>query len=275
MTSRGDDLTVAVTMAQVVNLAQVTVYPVETVGAYSVLWTAQTVLRIAPGQTRVIHAPFRNDTGDRIAAVDVQALVAGTDYTVNESQDGMGVDYTSSPSFSISMALEATRAQITVSNTAIGPLYVTLLQVRGRPIRTYDPITVEVQDSASQNTFERRTRSLDLPMQSEPSFAQAYGEYLVGRFSSPALAAERIQIDGRDVINGVNVFSLAIMDKVTVNDAHSGIGALDHWVRGVEYDLTPISFNVMLHLERADERLYWLLGTAGYGELDSGIHLGF
>ena len=34
MTSRGDDLTVAVTMAQVVNLAQVTVYPVETVGAY-------------------------------------------------------------------------------------------------------------------------------------------------------------------------------------------------------------------------------------------------
>ena len=73
----------------------------------------------------------------------------------------------------------------------------------------------------------------------------------------------------------MNVFSLAIMDKVTVNDAHSGIGALDHWVRGVEYDLTPISFNVMLHLERADERLYWLLGTAGYGELDSGIHLGF
>ena len=173
------------------------------------------------------------------------------------------------------MVVEATRAKITVSNTALGPLYVTLLQVRGRPIHTYDPITVEVQDTTSQGTFERRTHSLDLPMQSDPVFAQAYGEYLVGRFATPVLVAERVDVDGRDQIGGVNVFSLDVMDKVTINDAHSGIDALAHWVRGVAYDLTPSAFSVTLLLERADDRTYWLLGTTGYSELDSGIRIGF
>lgn len=275
MTTRLDELAVAVSIAQVVNLAQITVYPVETVGATSILWTARTVLHIAPGQTRVIHAPFRDGNGARVAGVDVQPLAAGTDYTVNDRADGSGFDYTTNAHITLSMAVEATRAQVTISNTAIGPLYVTLLQVRGRPIRTYDPITVEVQDVASQNTFERRTRSLDLPMQSDPVFAQAYGEYLVGRFAAPVLVAEAAHITGRDVLGGVNVFSLELMDKITVNDTHSGIDTLAHWIRGVEYDLSPESFSVTLLLERADDRRYWLLGTSGYGALDSGIRIGF
>lgn len=271
-----DGITLALDMARLVNLVQITVYPVETVGTTITLWTARTVLHIAPGQTRVIHALFRDENGERVAADAVESLAATTDYTVNDRRDGGGFDYTNSPHIAISLdSVEATRAAITITNTATGPLYVTHLQVRGRPIRTYDPIVIEVQDTASQSTFERRTHALDLSMQSDPVFAQAYAEYLVGRFATPALSVESVQAHGRAVINSVNLFSIGLMDKITVTDTHSGADALAHWVRGVAYDLRPGAFSVTLHLERADERRYWLLGTDGYGELGTGTRLGF
>ncbi len=270
-----NDITIRLDMAQLVNLVQITVYPVETAGSLSVLWTARTVLRIAPGQTRVIYAPFRDDNGERVAAVDVPDLVASADYTVNDQSDGNGFDYSTSPHIDISMTVEATRARITLQNTATGPLYVTTLQVRGRPIRTYDPITVEVEDTASQTTYEKRTLSLDLTMQSDPVFAQAYGEYLVGRFAAPALRADCVRITGVAVLGAVNVFSLGLMDKVIINDPHTGADALAHWISGIEYDLQGTTFVVTLHLERADDRAYWLLDKENYGELDSATRLGF
>ena len=71
-TNPPNDITVRLDMAQLVNLVQITVYPVETVGSPAVLWTAHTVLRLAPGQTRVLYAPFHDDNGERVAAVDVK-----------------------------------------------------------------------------------------------------------------------------------------------------------------------------------------------------------
>jgi hypothetical protein len=82
-------------------------------------------------------------------------------------------------------------------------------------------------------------------------------------------------IQGRDIIGNVNVFALDLMDKVIVNDPASGAAMLQHWIRGVEYDITTTSFTVSLALERADDRQYWLLGRVGYGHLDQTARLGF
>lgn len=275
MTTPLEDLTIVLDVNGVTNLAQVTVYPVETVGSVQVLWTARTVLRLAPGQTRVVYAPFRDENGERVGAVDVVTPVADTDYTVSEFSDGSGVDYTTAPSFSIGVAVEATRAKITLGNTAIGPLYMTLLQVRGKPLRTYDPVTVEQSDAASQAAYDTRALALDLPMQADPVFALSYAQYLVGRFKSPALSADRLTMRDRDVIGAVNVFGLDLLDKVVINEAASGADGLQHWIRAIGYDLSPGGFAVTLHLERADDRQYWLLGRPGYGALDSETRLGF
>ena len=269
-----DALEVTLDAEGVINHAQVTVYPVETVGSPQVLWTAQTVLRVAPGQTRTIYAPFHDENGARVGALDVVAPVAATDYTVNDRADGLGFDYTSSPHFALTAAIEATRAALTLTNTAIGPLYVTRLQVRGKPIRVHDPITVDAGDASSQADFEERALALDLPMQPDPVFGQAYAEYLVGRFKTPALAASRLRVRDRARIGGVSVFGVRLMDKVIVSDAASGLSAAAHWVYAVEYELAAGGFTVTLLLERADERRYALLDRAGYAELGSTTRLG-
>jgi hypothetical protein len=84
-----------------------------------------------------------------------------------------------------------------------------------------------------------------------------------------------VTIRDRDVIGRINVFSLDVMDKVIVSDHESGVSSLQHWIRGVEYDLSPGGFVAALHLERADDRRYWLLQKPGYGELGSATRLGF
>jgi hypothetical protein len=265
----------ALGIEQLINRAQVTIYPVETVGASQTLWKARTTLRIPAGGERVIYAPFRDDNGERVGAVDVVEPVATTDYRVFEFSDGGGVEYTTDPAFSIDTEIEATRARITLGNTAIGNLYMTLLQIRGKPIRVWDPITLEEEDTSSQSAYEKRAAALDLPMQADPVFARSYAEYLIGRFAVPFLAADRALIRDRDVTGNVNVFSLDLLDKIVVSDAQTGASSLQHWIRAVEVDLSPQTFAVTLHLERADDRQYWLLGKSGYSDLGTNTRLGF
>lgn len=275
MTDPVNELQFALGTEQLLNQVQITIYPEETVGALQVIWTARATLRVAPGQSRVVYALFRDDNGERVGAQDVASLVANTDYTVNGQSDGSGFDYTTSPSFSITMDVEATRAKITLGNTATGPLYVTLLQVRGKPIRVYDSMVIEEDDATSQTTYQKQVVSLDLSMCSDPVYAQAYAEYLVGRFATPALVAEPVVVCNRAVINSVNVFSLGLLDRVRISDTHVGASNLDHELIAVEYDITDSGFRVTLFVERADERAYWLLGKTDYGELDNATRLGF
>ena len=258
----------------VINKCQVVVYPAETVGSVQEIWRARTALRIAPGQSREVHALFRDDNGERCAAVDVVEPVANTDYTVNEASDGSGVDYTTEPSFSISFDTQATRMKITLGNTATGPLYVTLLKVRGKPIRIYDPITFEDEDATSQAAYEVRATTLDLQMQGDPVFGEALAGYLVHRYKDPALVVDQVTVNDRDTINSTNVYSLELLDKVLISDSQSGAASLLHWIRGVEYDLGTGWKRVSLHLERADDTQYWLLGTTNYGELGTNTRLG-
>ncbi len=267
-------LGIGISVATVVNLAQVTVYPVETVGSLADLWKARTVLKVEPGQTRIVMGLFRDANGERVGAVGVVAPVATTDYLVNDDPGGTGFNYTSSPSFSLSTTIEATRAIFTLVNSATGPLYVTLLKIRGKPIRVWDSITVEESDSTSQAAYEVRAVSLDLPMQADEVLAQSYAEYLMTRFKDPFLAADGAVIR-EESLGGVDVFSLGLMNKILVNEPESGAENLQHWIRGVEYDLAAQNFSVTLHLERADDRQYWQLGRLGFGELGTATRLGF
>lgn len=266
-----DEMVVVVAVDRVVNRAEVTVYPVETIGGLEVLWAAQTELHIAPGTTRVLSAPFRDSKGERVGAVDVVEPVAGTDY-VYEYHDvvvtGLGI-------LDVTATVEATRVVWVLENTSgWATLDVTTLQIRGYPVVVYDAIVLEEEDSGSQAEYEVRAARLDLPMQSDPNFGLNYAQYLVGRFAEPVLVAERLGVRNRDVVQGVNIFSLGLFDKVLVNDGETGLGAAAHWIVGVEYVVWGGGFEVAFLLERADDQVYCYLDVTGYCELGS-VKVGF
>ena len=163
-------LDVSLDVDRIVNLAQVTVYPVETAGAVQVIWTAQTTVHVAPGATRVIYGNFRDDNGERVGATGVVTPAASTDYIYEFN----GVDVTSWGVLTVTATIEATRVKWTLENTSgWATLDVTTLQIRGKPVRVYDPISIEKADSTSQTAYEVRAQRLDLAMQSDLNFAQS------------------------------------------------------------------------------------------------------
>lgn len=267
-------LAVALDAGRVINQVQVIVHPVETVGAPGDLWTARTTLRLAPGETRTLAALFRDASGTRCGGVNVVAPQAGTDYTLNERADGSGFDYTHSPSVTVSAAVEATRAVITLVNNAIGPLYVTSLRVRGQPLVAYDPIVFECSDPASQDAYQIRTETWDLALQADAVFGEALASYLIRRRAHPALQAEVLRVRNRAGLDGGHVFGVELLDKVRVSDSQSGLDGVDHRVRRVAYRLDDDGWEAALYLEAADALAGWLLDEPGYSLLEINTRLG-
>lgn len=267
-----NELDISLDVDRIVNLAQITLYPVETAGAVQVLWTARSTLHVAPGSTRIIYGNFHDDNGERVGATGVVSPVASTDYTYEYN----GVDVTAWGVLTVAATIEATRVKWTLTNTSgWATLDVDLLQIRGKPVRVYDPITLEKSDTTSQTAYEVRAQRLDLPMQSDLNLVQSYTEYVIGRFAEPIMVCDRLVIEDRAVIEGVNIFALDLMGKIAVTDYQTGLSAAAHWIRGVEYDIRAGgSFTTTFHLERADDRIYCILDKVGYCELDS-VRVGF
>lgn len=270
-----DALDTALDVARVINAAQVVTYPVDTLAAESVLWSASGVLRIAPGETRTLWAPFRDERGVRCAAVDVVTPVPFTDFRVTEFRDGSGVDYTTGSAFSLSMALEATRAQLTLRNTATGALYAQVLRIRGKPVIEHAPVIGQAADAASQATYQKRAVVFDLPMQADAAFGQGLAEYTVRRYSAPVVAARRVEFEDREMVAGVNLYGLELMDPISITDPGSGLAGARHRISAIEYEAGAAGRRVALELERCDDRTYWRLGRPSYSELGSQTRLGF
>jgi hypothetical protein len=267
-------LAVVEDVAGVINRVQVTVYPPDVVGTLTEIWRAHTALLLAPGATRTVSAPFRDTNGQRVGALDVADLEMGVDVQINTRRDASGKDWTGTGLVTASLTAEATRAVITLANASSHPLYVTLLRVRGRPIRTYDPIVIQRDSEGSQFEYGVRTLALDLVMQSDPGFAEGLAAYVIAQAGQPQLTAERLTLRDQKTIDGVSVFGIEVMDLVEVRDAQSTLVGR-HRVRALSYRVEDSALSVELLLERADERPYWRLETVGAGELAHATIRGF
>lgn len=267
---------VGMRLDRVITRAEVMAYPRETVSASQVLWTARNVLRIAPGQTRTVYALFRDENGERCGAVDVVSPVATTDYRVFEFADGTGVEYTSSPRFSLGVEIEGTRARLTLGNTAAGPLYVTFLQVRGRAVRTYDGVSVVEQSGAAEAEYGQRRVRVASRMLSDEAHALAYAQWLIARFGSARLEVERVKLGG-SLIGGRDPFDVKLLEWVGISDSESGLSEAPHRVRRIEVEVTERGATLEWLLERMGSLRYFRLNPGGgeSGKLGVYTYLGF
>jgi hypothetical protein len=265
---------------RIANLVKVTVHPRATAGLVDVIATSATAIRVPPKSAtgpgvRTVTMRFRNAAGDPIGATGVVVpLTPTTDYLVNDRADGQGFDYTNSPSFQVgTIAVHGSEVAIPLINYAIGPLFVTKLQVRGLPITTYDPITQVQEDTASQSLYLRRIRALDLPLSGSVEFGEALAYYVLSRYKTPFTLVESVKVENQPVIGGVNLFSIDLFQWITVTDSQTGISNMRLFTTGYEFDLDAKGFRLTLFTARADDTSYWNLGTTGYGELDTATRL--
>jgi hypothetical protein len=241
-------------------------------------WNPSQTIRDQPG-TVVAKLPFIDPaTGDKISALSViTPLVPSTDWTANEDPSFLGVDYTFFASLSFSVAIVGGNAEVTITNTALGPLFIRL-KVRGVGLHRYNPESVVVEDADSQELYKLiRTFTVTLPFSaSSPSFPRNLADYLLSRYKDPAFRVSEIVFREINVVNDVNLFSLTVGDTIRISDYQAGVEDDLYLITGVRYpQLTQYSTGeIAFKVFALGDLTYWLLGIAGFGELDQTTRLG-
>lgn len=280
---------------QLYNVVQVKVHPRATAGATAVVAQSTGSLRLDPvtpsgPSQRSVTLHFRDPaTGQQCGATEiVQPLVPTTDYIVNERKDGTGVDYTNDGAWGFGR-IDARGSEITLPlfNSATGPLYINKLQVRGKPVTTYDPLIITLEDAASQVSNLRLNLPMDLPLSADSVFAASLASYLLDRYKQAFTDLRRALIVNEQSVGGVNPFSVNLMDCITATDSQSGISGLKAYVIGITFEIVtsevsmegsklrvqPTEYRLTWDTMRADDKIYWNLGVTGYGELDTNTRL--
>jgi hypothetical protein len=225
----------------------------------------------------VITLPFRDSAGNNIGAKDlILPLVPGTDWTANEQADGSGVEYTfyTPQQLFFSVVTKGSGVEISIRNSALGPLYLRKLEVRGTGLTKYNPQTFISEDATSITTHGKRTMAITLPLASDAQLAESLSSYLLNRYKDPQFRISSIVFNSVDVVSATNLFGLIIGDLITISEDQVAVSAQKYRIIGAEYDMGALNaFSVRWHVERLDDVTYWILGDPVYGVLGSTTRL--
>jgi hypothetical protein len=179
-----------------INRAKATYYPREVGASTVVLYSLSSPYLVHAGETVVIEGRYFDvtDASLRVGGTDLQAVTQTTDFTMNTAADGSGSDRTGS--FNVTESAGANSVRIEVENQGEVDAYITLLQVRGKPIYHYDPVTVTYEDGDSVRKHGARTFTFDMPYQSDAEDAESACRVIVSQFKDPLSNVRRVKFHG-------------------------------------------------------------------------------
>lgn len=218
--------------------------------------------------------------GAECAAIDLIPPVATTDYTGNLESDGSGENYTGNLVVSIENLTNAVRVKVT--NTALGTVYLTSLQVRGTPLIAHQPVTVSSADGESIATYGLYKKSMTISGSDDEGTIRAFADWYVKTRGVPYAEYKSITFDYTDETDaGLATYvyeplsdteALAIQDNWTEDTAD----ASEYWVCGMRCSVYDKTWEVTLILENyGNIASFWQLENTVLGVLDQTTRLAF
>lgn len=228
-----------------------------------------------PG-TITLRLPYLNpDTGKYMPALSVQVPVEGTDYEVNDAQDFTGFDYTGHGLITMSIVPYGGDMEVTISNSALGTLYIRNLVVRGRRFSESSEVTITAEDSDSIAKYGRRSPyTLNLPFTVSLEFARSLANYHLSRRSTPVYRANEITFENPLPVGGIPLYSLEIGDKLAVQEYQTA-DTQEYVIMGIGYTLQADGFtSIRFAVRPVEDKTYWVLGHETLGMLNQTTRLG-
>jgi hypothetical protein len=224
--------------------------------------------------TQELTITYRDDAGRFISGDAVIDPVATTDYRIYERSDAGGYEYTTQSNyFWISnIQKNATQFTCTLNNNAIGALYATTFQVRGKAVYSYDEQEEKSTNQTSINLYRERSLERRMPFTNDQQFCKSLAGYTTERYGYPFVEAQSITVSNRDTLNSQYLLGFNLMDTIVITDSRSGLSGVRHMIVGISMTLTPTSTNDYLEsirftLERLDQNQYFILSNSTYGLL--------
>jgi hypothetical protein len=266
------------------NQIEITAYPRKTGSVGTEIARNDSPIPLDGLSSRTITLRYRDpdNPGGTCAASTIITPVASTDYTANLAADGSGADYT--VNLSVSVVNKTNAAEITLSNTALGRIYVTLLKIRGTPLTAQQPVTTNAVDAASISSYGLAKQARTIAGVDDPELVERYANYYVRLFSTPRAEFRSIGYSftdqTSDALKGVVLTPMPDTYALKIQDdwLEGAAAGRPFWIAGMNCTINAAAqtWGVSLVLEDYTASAgYWQLGNADLGVLGTTTRLGF
>lgn len=264
----------------IINRAQVSVHPrrVDT-AATTVLFNLGSATRLERGTSITISCAYRdpNQQAQRVGGVGMVPPVPSTDYEFNTLQSGLGTDITAQ--LDVVATFGGNSAEVTITNN--GPLdgYIpaNTLQLRGRGVYDFEPVTSDLTDATSLAAYGENVYAYDMPYQSNTLNANDLALFLLSLNKDPITRVDSVTfIANWDDEATQQFFEAQISERVSITAPSIGIDARPFFINGCSLTVEMNGVCVVTWpLAPVDTSQFWLLGISGRSELDETTVLGY
>jgi hypothetical protein len=144
-----------------------------------------------------------------------------------------------------------------------------------------DGITQVVGDATSQARYLRRSKVFDGMLYSTDAEARDLASWFLTHYKDPVLRATNLRLEpsaGNETTHFPHALGRELLDRVTVRRRPQNLGAaIDQQtlIEGISHDVTAVEWVTTWNLSPAETQTYWILGVAGFTELDTTTRLAF
>jgi hypothetical protein len=173
-----------------------------------------------------------NSPSVQIGATEVAIPTPTTDYTLNANAAGTGSDLTAHGAITLDWRVASNGVYLTVTNGYGQAIYLTFLQLLGRPIFTYNEVTSQEDDDDSIADHGLQALALDMPYQADAGVGTALAQYLLETYRNVETRIKAVTF--KAVESAAHVDAMihgAISDRVHINEDVSGVDA-DFFLQG-------------------------------------------
>jgi hypothetical protein len=258
------------------NRVRVTGHPARVDVGLEVLYAGDSPVQVDNGAAVELFFQYRDPASEavRVSGIDLVTPEPTTDYLINETQGSpAGADLTAHPAILLEWRLGANGAYLTITNGYGQPVFLTIVQIRGRGIYDYDAITVIREDKESIRRQGLQPFDLDMPYQQDANVLAAVADRILNEGLSSAVRCKSgvFTVATSEAVETACLQS-EISDRVALEEPVTALDGQFH-VQGKRLVIRPVDdIDVQLWFAPADAASYWILNESA---LDETTRLGY
>jgi hypothetical protein len=225
----------------------------------SIVWQSRSVISIEPYGAVQFALTWHDDLLQPIGAIGIHAPQANSDYSVNTLPNGNGQNVGASVRWEW-QAIGLSGATVQIRNPFGYAVYVLPNAiVRGRPLITQAPLTVQARDNWAQNMYNGKTHVFDLGALDRMEQAQALAQFELSRHKTPRGVIHTLMLDARQ--HPQAVLARTLFERITVQNAQTNFHG-DLFIISETHHVTNggHQHHVTWQLDSADAHRFWVLG---------------
>ncbi len=223
----------------------------------TLIWQLRSPLRIGRRSERMMNLRLTDERDQPIGLLAFDRLES----RFQLSPEG-GSRELRSGAFAEVAQLGTASIQLRLVNPTRHDLYLTLLQLYGKPLYRGAPIEVAAADGEGMHIYGLKRLALDLPALSDFETAQAFADYELARRKHPRGSIHSLRVDARD--HPPASLSTGLFDRIRVSESQTGHGQRDYFIVGEEHVVTAggASHEVTWTLEPADSSRFVIIDSS-------------